>query len=101
MYSATRVPVRETADIPWRWRARANGTHRGLVPYSAGLQGSDDMRALSTRSQFAATVSPMAIGLAMLLGAGAAQAQDIGTPPPADPPQQTEEEKTEVTPSGT
>ncbi|MGI8611381.1 MAG: TonB-dependent receptor [Sphingomicrobium sp.] len=58
------------------------------------------MKPLSTRSQFAATVSPLAIGLAMLLSAGAAQAQDTGTPPPADPPQQTEEEKTEVTPTG-
>lgn len=58
------------------------------------------MKPISTRSQFAATVSPLAIGLAMLLSAGAAQAQDTGTPPPAEPPQQTEEEKTEVTPTG-
>ena len=40
------------------------------------------MKPISTRSHFAATVSPLAIGLAMVLSAGAAQAQDTGTPPP-------------------
>ena len=54
----------------------------------------------SSRSRLAATVSPLALGLVMLVCASAAQAQDTGTPPPPEPPQQTEEEKTEVTPTG-
>ncbi|WP_294012539.1 TonB-dependent receptor [Sphingomonas sp.] len=45
-------------------------------------------------------MSPLAIGLVMLLSAGTAQAQDTGVAPPPAPPQQTEEEKTEVTPTG-
>lgn len=55
------------------------------------------MKLVSTRSQFTATVSPLAIGLAMLFSAGAAQAQDVRPPVP---PQETEEEKTEVTSTG-
>ncbi len=58
------------------------------------------MTHFTSRTRFAAAASPIAIALAMLVSAGAAQAQDTGTPPPADPPQQTEEEKTEVTPDG-
>ncbi len=63
----------------------------------ARFKGSPDMTNLSSRSRWAATASPIAIGLAMLVSAGDAHAQQV-VPPAA--PQQTEEEKTEVTPSG-
>lgn len=52
---------------------------------------------ITSRSRLAATASPLVISLAMLIGAGAAQAQQL---PPQPPPQQTDEEETEVTPSG-
>ena len=58
------------------------------------------MTHFSSRLRLAATASPLAMGLAMLISAGAAQAQQQQPLPPEAPPQQTEEEKTEVTPAG-
>ncbi len=56
------------------------------------------MKHSSSRPRLIATASPLALALAMLVSAGAAQAQQV--PPPEAPPQETEEEKTEVTPAG-
>ncbi|HVM36974.1 MAG TPA: hypothetical protein VM265_01090 [Sphingomicrobium sp.] len=52
-----------------------------------------------SRARFSQTASTLAIGMALLVGSTAAQAQAV-TPLPTDTPQQSAEEVTEVTPGG-
>src|SRR5688500_17083583 len=79
MYSATRVPARETADIPLRIIAgrRARWGHSADEP---GNRGNSDMTHFTSRTRFAATASPIAIALAMLSSPASAQDDAVANP---------------------